>query len=135
MKRWLKRIAMGAVVFALAGWLTLVFLLRQWTAKPPPLPRDVSITRLNSEPMPDGKMRIGECWGERREGLLVVRLKGRPFDMGYASARLLCEQTHAFQPSVLQLSSVSYCDERVTIALGRLFHLFNQCAHQILATL
>ena len=37
MKRWLKRITIGAVVIGLAGWLTLTLMLRQWTAKPPPM--------------------------------------------------------------------------------------------------
>lgn len=103
MKRWLKRIGISAVVFGLAGWLTITLMLRQWTAKPPPLPQDVSITRLNPEPMLDGKMRIGESWSERREGLLVVRLKGKPFDMGYASGRLLSEQTHTLEKEFLEM--------------------------------
>ena len=80
MKRWLKRIAIGAVVLALAGWLALVLLLRQWTAKPPPMPADVSIMQRSLEAAADGRTRFGECWTERREGLLVVRLKGKPFD-------------------------------------------------------
>ncbi len=103
MKRWLKRIAIGVVVLALAGWLALVFLLRQWTAKPPPMPADVSIMQLSLETVADGRTRFGECWSERREGLLVVRLKGKPFDMGYASGRLLCEQTHTLEKEFLEM--------------------------------
>ena len=103
MKRWLKRIAIGALVLALAGWLSLEFMLTRWTAKPPPLPADVAIMRLKPEPSPDGRMRMGESWSERREGLLVVRLKGRPFDMGYASGRLLREQTHTLEKEFLEM--------------------------------
>ena len=103
MKRWLKRIAIGAVVFGLAGWLTLTLMLRQWTAKPPPLPVDVSIMQRSLETAVDGRIRFGECWTERREGLLVVRLKGKPFDMGYASGRLLREQTHTLEREFLEM--------------------------------
>ena len=103
MKRWLKRIAIGVVVLALAGWLALVFLLRHWTARPPPMPADVSIMQRSLEAAADGRTRFGECWTERREGLLVVRLKGKPFDMGYASGRLLCEQTHTLETEFLEM--------------------------------
>jgi len=103
MKRWLKRIAMGAAVFAFAGWLTLVFLLRHWTARPPPLPADVSIMQGSLETAADGRTRFGECWTERREGLMVVRLKGKPFDMGYSSGRLLTEQTHTLESEFLEM--------------------------------
>ena len=103
MKRWLKRIAIGVVVLALAGWLALVFLLRQWTARPPPMPADVSIMQRSLEAAADGRTRFGECWTERREGLLVVRLKGKSFDMGYASGRLLCEQTHTLETEFLEM--------------------------------
>jgi len=103
MKRWLKRIAIGAVVFGLAAWLALVLMLRQWTAKPPPMPADVSVMQLNPEPAPGGRMRMGECWTERRDGMLVVRLKGKPFDMGYASGRLLREQTHTLEKEFLEM--------------------------------
>jgi hypothetical protein len=103
MKRWLKRIAIGVVVLALAGWLALVFLLRHWTARPPPMPADVSIMQRSPEAAADGRTRFGECWTERREGLLVVRLKGKPFDMGYASGRLLCEQTHTLETEFLEM--------------------------------
>ena len=47
MKRWLKRILIGAVVLALGGWLLGTVLMRSWTAKPPPLPADISIMQLN----------------------------------------------------------------------------------------
>ena len=103
MKRWLKRIAIGVVVFGLVGWLTLTLMLRHWTARPPPMPPDVSIMQRSLETAADGRTRFGECWTERREGLLVVRLKGKPFDMGYASGRLLCEQTHTLETEFLEM--------------------------------
>lgn len=102
LKKWFKRIFLGALVLGIAGWLTLVFLLRHWTAKPPPLPADVSITR--QQPVSrDGKTWLGQCWVTRREGLLVVRLKGAPFDMGYASGRLLQDQMRTLENEFLDL--------------------------------
>lgn len=101
--RWLKRISIAALAFALIGWITLVILLRQWTAKPPPLPTDTSITQLAPQTNATGRVSLGESWTERREGLLVVRLKGKPFDMGYASGRLLREQTHTLEREFLEM--------------------------------
>ena len=74
MKRWLKRILIGAGVLALGGWLLLSFLLRQWTAKPPPLPANSSIVQLKPESR-DGRTWLGQSWVTRREGLLVARLR------------------------------------------------------------
>lgn len=101
--RWLKRISIAALAFALVGWVTLVILLRQWTAKPPPLPADTSITQLVPQTNANGRVSLGESWTERREGLLVVRLKGRPFDMGYASGRLLRDRTHTLEREFLEM--------------------------------
>lgn len=103
MKRWLKRISIAALAFALVGWVTLVILLRQWTAKPPPLPADTSITQLAPQTNANGRVSLGESWTERREGLLVVRIKGKPFDMGYASGRLLRDQTHTLEREFLEM--------------------------------
>lgn len=101
--RWLKRISIAALAFTLVGWVTLVILLRQWTAKPPPLPADTSVTQLATQTNATGRVSLGESWTERREGLLVVRLKGRPFDMGYASGRLLRDQTHTLEREFLEM--------------------------------
>ncbi len=103
MKRWLKRIAIAALACALISWIALSILLRQWTAKPPPLPADTSITQLTPQTNTSGRVALGQSWTERREGLLVVRLKGQPFDMGYASGRLLREQTHTLEREFLEM--------------------------------
>ena len=102
MKRWLKRILIGAAILALGGWLLLSFLLRQWTAKPPPLPANSSIVQLKPEPR-DGKTWLGQSWVTRREGLLVVRLKGSPFEMGYASGTLLTKEMHTLENEFLTM--------------------------------
>lgn len=103
LSRWLKRISITALAFALVGWIAFEILLRQWTAKPPPLPADVSIMQLTPQTNASGRVTFGESWTERREGLLVVRLKGKPFDMGYASGRLLREQTHTLEREFLEM--------------------------------
>lgn len=103
MKRWLKRIAFAALAFALVGWIAFAILLRQWTAKPPPLPADTSILTRSLQTNATGRVTFGESWTERRDGLRVVRLKGKPFDMGYASGRLLREQTHTLEREFLEM--------------------------------
>ena len=102
MKRWLKRILIGAAVLALGGWLSLSFLLKQWTAKPPPLSSDEKILSLKPESR-DGKTWLGQSWVTRREGLLVVRLKGSPFEMGYASGTLLTKEMHTLENEFLTM--------------------------------
>lgn len=102
MKRWLKRILLGTVVLVLVGWILAGALLNHWTAKPPPLPADVSVMQLNPTTR-EGRTWLGQSWVTRREGLLVVRLKGAPFDMGYASGVLLPEQIHALENEFLTM--------------------------------
>ena len=87
MKR-LKKILIGVTILALLFWLLSSWLMRAWTAKPPPLPADVSIMQAKPETR-DGKTWLGQSWVSQREGLTVIRLKGSPFDMGYASGVLL----------------------------------------------
>ncbi|HEX5219714.1 MAG TPA: C45 family peptidase [Verrucomicrobiae bacterium] len=102
MKRRLTRILIGAAVIVLGGWLLGSVLLRSWTAKPPPLPTDTSITKLQPEQR-DGKTWLGQSWVTRREGLLVIRLKGAPFDMGYASGKLLEKEMHTLEDEFLAM--------------------------------
>jgi tetratricopeptide (TPR) repeat protein len=102
MNRWLKRILIGASVLGLGGWLLGSVLLRSWTAKPPPLPADVSIMQLKPE-LRGGKTWLGQSWVTRREGLLVIRLKGTPFEMGYASGVLLTDQMHTLENEFLDM--------------------------------
>ncbi len=100
MKRWLKRILLFAVLLVLGGWLLSGVLMRSWTAKPPPLPADTAITKLQPETR-DGKTWLGQSWVTRREGLIVIRLKGSPFDMGYASGKLLEKEMHTLEDEFL----------------------------------
>src|SRR5256885_10163678 len=74
----LKRIAFGALIFALGGWLIGALFLRSWIAKPPPIPANASILQLKTEER-DGRIWLGQSWVGRREGLLTVYLKGDPF--------------------------------------------------------
>ncbi len=101
-KKWLKRIFGAAVVLALVGWLAGALLLRHWTAKPPPLPTDTAIMRLKPESS-EGKVWLGKSWSGRRDGLLVVHLKGSPFDMGYADGVLMQQQMHTLEDEFLKM--------------------------------
>lgn len=101
-KKWLKRILLGAVVLALVGWGAGAWLLHRWTAKPPPLPRDPAILSLKPEAR-DGKTWLGKSWAGRREGLTVVHLRGSPFEIGYAHGVLLEQQMHTLEKEFMQL--------------------------------
>src|SRR5882724_9763552 len=90
-RRWLKRILLGAVIFALIGWVAGALLLRSWTAKPPAIPANAEILQQKIQEH-DGKVWLGQSWVGRREGLLTVYLKGGPFELGYANGVLLRPQ-------------------------------------------
>ncbi len=77
-------------------------LLRHWTAKPPPLPNDTAIMQFKPESR-DGKVWLGKSWSGRRDGLLVVHLKGSPFEMGYADGALMQEQMHTLEDEFLKM--------------------------------
>ena len=102
LKKWFKRILVGGILLVLAGWLVGAMLLRSWEAKPPPLPADTSIMRLKPEAR-DGKVWLGKSWVGRRDGLLVVYLKGSPFEMGYAEGVLMQDQMHTLENEFLQM--------------------------------
>jgi predicted choloylglycine hydrolase len=102
MKRWLRRLFIAAVLLALAGWFLSAVMLRVWTAKPPPLPASTAILQLQPEER-DGKTWLGQSYITRREGLLVIRLKGAPFDMGYASGKLFTPEMHTMENEFLAM--------------------------------
>lgn len=86
----------------LAGWLAIALLLRHWEAKPPPLPADISIMQLKPVAR-DGKVWLGKSWVGRRDGLLVIYLKGSPFEMGYAEGALMQDQMHTLENGFLKM--------------------------------
>ncbi len=102
LKKWLRRILIGTAVLVLAGWLGNKWLIKVATAQPPPLPADTSILQLKPESR-DGKVWLGQSWTSRREGLLVVRLKGTPFEMGYASGVLLTDKVQTLENEFLDM--------------------------------
>jgi isopenicillin-N N-acyltransferase-like protein len=101
MKR-LKKILIVLAVLVVGGWLMGNLLMRMWTAKPPPLPADVSIMQAKIEQR-DGKTWLGQSWVSKREGLLIIRLKGSSFDQGYASGKLLQEQMVTLEDEFLAM--------------------------------
>lgn len=99
MKR-LKKVLIVLAILVVGGWLMGNLLMRMWTAKPPPLPADVAIMSAQPETR-DGKTWLGQSWVSQREGLTIVRLKGSPFDMGYASGKLLQKQMKTLEDEFL----------------------------------
>lgn len=102
MKHRFKKILIVVAVLGLGGWLLGSLLMRSWIAKPPPLPADTSITKRQPEQR-DGRTWLGQSWVARRDGLLVIRLKGTPFDMGYASGKLLEKEMHTLETEFLAM--------------------------------
>jgi hypothetical protein len=102
MKRWLKRISLSLAGLILAVWLIGEWLLRNWIATPPPMPTDTSIMARQPQQR-DGKTWLGESWVTRREGLLVIHLKGSPFELGYANGALLQPQIHTLENEFLEM--------------------------------
>jgi hypothetical protein len=101
MKR-LKKILIVLAVLVVGGWLMGNLLMRMWTAKPPPLPADVSIMQAKIEQR-DGKTWLGQSWVSQREGLMVIRVKGSSFDQGYASGKLLQKQMETLEDEFLAM--------------------------------
>src|SRR3954468_12767725 len=100
--KWLKRIGLGSIVFALSGWVTGALLLRSWTAKPPSIPANAPILQLKSQER-DGRVWLGQSWVGHREGLLTVYLKGDPFELGYAAGVLLQPQIHTLENEFIKM--------------------------------
>jgi hypothetical protein len=101
-KKWFKRIAAVTLALALAGWAAGAWLVKRSTAQPPPIPAGDAI--MAAKPVSrDGKVWLGQSWVSHRQGLLVVRLKGSPFDMGYAHGVLLQDQMHTLENAFLQM--------------------------------
>ena len=76
-KKWLKRILLGTVLLALSGWLVGAWLLRRWTAKPPPLLRDVAILQLERGKFNPARVRELQAFGRANaEFHLVVFPEG-----------------------------------------------------------
>lgn len=101
-RKWLKRLAICAVCLVTIGWIAGSLLLKSWTAKPPPLPADTAVLKLQVEAY-DHRIWLGKSWAARRDGLLVVYLKGSPLEMGYADGMLLRPQIHVLENEFLKM--------------------------------
>jgi hypothetical protein len=101
-KKWLKRILLGAILLALVGWLAAVLIIRHSIAQPPALPADVSVLKLKPEAR-DGKTWLGKSWTGEREGLTVVYLKGAPLELGYADGALMQEKMHTLENEFMKM--------------------------------
>ncbi|TET35827.1 MAG: hypothetical protein E3J72_09980 [Planctomycetota bacterium] len=90
-RRWPRRILKAAAVLVV---LLIIFLVGlsffiDWYCvyTPPALPENSAILSMKIEEK-DGVRRLGDCTLEKRNGLLAMYLTGRPFDIGYANAKL-----------------------------------------------
>jgi hypothetical protein len=101
-KKWFLRLLVGAILFALLGWLAAVLIVRASIAKPPPMPADVSVLQLKPETR-DGKTWLGKSWTGEREGLRVVYLKGSPLEIGFADGTLMQEKMHTLETEFMQM--------------------------------
>ncbi|HEY5041666.1 MAG TPA: C45 family autoproteolytic acyltransferase/hydrolase [Verrucomicrobiae bacterium] len=101
-KKWLKRILLGAILLALLGWLAAVLMMHDSIAKPPPLPADTSVLKLKPEKR-DGKTWLGKSWTGEREGLTVVYLKGSPLEIGYADGVLMQDKMHTLENEFMKM--------------------------------
>jgi hypothetical protein len=102
LKKWLKRIALGAVIVLLAVAIAVLFAVRHSIAKPPPLPKDVSVLQLKPESR-DGETVLGKSWRSEREGLPIVYLKGSPLEIGFADGTLMQDKMHTLETEFLQM--------------------------------
>jgi len=120
--KWMKRCLAGLVVLALAGWLTGAWLLRSWTNRPPALPADTSVMQLEPR-TEEGKVWLGNTSLSRREGLLVIHLKGAPFEMGYATGVLMREQMHTLESEFLTMVK-GYVPNPATLTVLKWYVIF-----------
>jgi len=101
-KIWFKRLAVGAILVVLFGWLAAVIMVHGSIAKPPPLPPDVSVLQLKAETR-HGKTWLGKSWTGEREGLSVVYLKGSPLEIGYADGVLMQNKMHTLETEFMRM--------------------------------
>ena len=101
-KKWLKRILIGAVLLALISWLAAVWVVKHSIAQPPTMPADTSVLQLKPETR-DGKTWLGKSWTGEREGLRVVYLKGSPLEIGFADGALMQEKMHTLENEFLEM--------------------------------
>lgn len=102
LKKWFQRALLAAVALLLAGWAVGAWVLKRSTARPPPLPANTAVMRLKPESR-EGKVWLGKSWFGRREGLMVVHLKGSPFELGYAAGTLMHDQIHTLENEFIQM--------------------------------
>ena len=88
----------------MTGWLVLSLLLQTWYAKPPPLPADAAEVLQRKVVEHDGKRWVGKCWMGERDGLPVLYLTGKPFEMGYACGLLTQDRMLRLEDEAIHLA-------------------------------
>ena len=102
MKRWIKRIVIALVILIVVGWAGCRVLLHSCIAIPPKLPADTSVLQLKPEAR-DGRIWVGKSCFYRRDGLMVVHLKGSPLEIGYAAGVLLQTNIHTLENEFIDM--------------------------------
>ena len=102
MIRWLKRLLIALVIFLVVGWVGCRMVLRSCIAIPPKLPEDTSVLKLQPETR-DGRTWLGKSCLYRRDGLMVLHLKGSPLEIGYAAGVLLQTNIHTLENEFIDM--------------------------------
>ena len=108
-KRWLRAGIWGAgATAALVGAATL-WVMTTCFATPPTLAQQPPILSAEITETPDGRRHLGQSWFSQRPGRSILDLRGDPFEIGFANAKLtaelLAEQERALIDTVESLLS------------------------------
>jgi hypothetical protein len=103
LSKWLRRILLGAVVLAVAGWFTIGWLLKRWESKPPPLPPEAGAVMALKPESRDGRVWMGKSWLGQRNGIPVVFVKGTPFEIGYTHGALTQKMIHRLEDDFIAM--------------------------------
>ena len=108
MSRWrrglrrLSRVAAWLAGLLVVTYLAMLGLMWRWVATPPVLAEEPAITRMTNE-VRAGRLWLGSNWLERREGLPVLYLTGKPFEIGYANGALTQPMIRRQEDTMLEM--------------------------------
>ena len=104
-RKWLRRLAWlggGALALILAAFLAMYCLMWHWVAQPPTLPPEAAQTAATPQER-DGRLWLGRCWLDQREGLPVLYLTGTPYEMGFANGVLTAKSIQRQEEAMMSL--------------------------------
>lgn len=108
MSKWRRRwrrllwVAAGLAGFLVVTYLVMLGLMWHWVATPPVLTETPAITRMTNE-VRGGRVYLGRNWLEQRDGLPVLYLTGKPFEIGYANGALTQQMIRRQEDTMLEM--------------------------------